>query len=79
MDVSILQHSRDSSPQQVAVAEVVELIRGSQWPPGYQPLLIAASVVMGGRLRKHVRWLTELGCFAGPTAVVAAMWCTNTS
>ena len=61
MDVSILQHSRDSSPQQVAVAEVVELIRGSQWPPGYQPLLIAASVVMGGRLRKHVRWLTELG------------------
>ena len=61
MDVSILQHLRDSSPQQVAVAEVVELIRGSQWPPGYQPLLIAASVVMGGRLRKHVRWLTELG------------------
>ena len=47
MDVSILQHLRDSSPQQVAVAEVVELIRGSQWPPGYQPLLIAASVVMG--------------------------------
>lgn len=61
MDVSILQHLRDSSPQQVAVAEVVELIRGSQWPPGYQPLLITASVVMGGRLRKHVRWLTELG------------------
>ena len=29
MDVSILQHLRDSSPQQVAVAEVVELIRGS--------------------------------------------------
>lgn len=58
MDVSILQHSRDSCPQQVAVAEVVELIQGSQWPPGYQPLLIAASVVQGGRQRKHIRWLT---------------------
>ena len=60
MDISILQHSRDSSPQQVAVAEVVELIRGSQWPPGYQPLLIAGSVVQGGRQRKHIRWLTGL-------------------
>lgn len=60
MDVSILQHSRDSSPQQVAVAEVVELIQGSQWPPGYQPLLIAGSVVQGGRQRKHIRWLTGL-------------------
>jgi hypothetical protein len=60
MDVTILQHSRDSSPQQVAVAEVVELIRSSQWPPGYQPLLIPAAVVQGGRQKKHIRWLTGL-------------------
>ena len=60
MDVSILQHSQDSSPQQVAVAEVVKLIQGSQWPPGYQPLLIAGSVVQGGRQRKNIRWLTGL-------------------
>ena len=60
MEVSILQHSRDSSPQQVAVAEVVELIRSSQWPPGYQPLLIPAAVVQGGRQRKHIRWLSGL-------------------
>ena len=48
MDVSILQHSRDSSPQQVAVAEVVELIRNSQWPPGYQPLLVSDDGQMDG-------------------------------
>jgi len=60
MDVTILQHSRDSSPQQVAVAEVVELIRSSQWPPGYQPLLIPAAVVQGGRQKKHIRWLSGL-------------------
>ena len=60
MDVTILQHSRDSSPQQVAVAEVVELILGSQWPPGYQPLLIPAAVVQGGRQKKHIRWLSGL-------------------
>ena len=60
MDVSILQHSRDSSPQQVAIAEVVKLIQGSQWPPGYQPLLIPAAVVQDGRQHKHIRWLTGL-------------------
>ena len=60
MDITILQHSRDSSPQQVAVAEVVELIRSSQWPPGYQPLLIPAAVVQGGRQKKHIRWLSGL-------------------
>ena len=60
MDVSILNHIKDSSPRQMAVAKVVELIRSSQWPPGYQPLLIVSSVVQGGRQRKHVRWLTGL-------------------
>ena len=44
----------------MAVAEVVELIRSSQWPPGYQPLLIPAAVVQGGRQKKHIRWLTGL-------------------
>ena len=39
---------------------MVKLIQGSQWPPGYQPLLIPAAVVQGGRQHKHIRWLTGL-------------------
>ena len=39
---------------------MVELIRSSQWPPGYQPLLIPAAVVQGGRQKKHIRWLSGL-------------------
>ena len=61
MDVSILQHAKDKAPRQMALDEVVELIRGDAWPAGYQPLAVMASVVSGGVMRKHIRWLTGLG------------------
>ena len=48
MDVSILQHAKDRAPRQMALDEVVELIRGDAWPTGYQPLAVMASVVSGG-------------------------------
>ena len=48
MDVSILQHAKDKAPRQMALDEVVELIRGDAWPAGYQPLAVMASVVSGG-------------------------------
>ena len=38
MDVSILQHAKDKAPRQMALDEVVELIKGDAWPAGYQPL-----------------------------------------
>lgn len=60
MDVSVLQHANDKHPRQVAVEEVVTMIRGEAWPPGYGPLLVAGAVVEGGLQRKHVRWLTGL-------------------
>gem|GEM_PF-1642741 len=60
MDVSVLQHANDKHPRQVAVEEVVAMIRGEAWPPGYGPLLVAGAVVEGGLQRKHVRWLTGL-------------------
>ena len=61
MDVSILQHAKDKAPRQMALDEVVELIRGDAWPAGYQPLAVMASVVSGGVMRKHIRWLTGVG------------------
>ena len=53
MDVSILQHAKDKAPRQMALDEVVELIRGDVWPTGYQPLAVMASVVSGGVMRKQ--------------------------
>ena len=61
MDISVLQHAKDKAPRQMALDEVVELIRGDAWPTGYQPLAVMASVVSGGVMRKHIRWLTGLG------------------
>ena len=36
MEVSILQHANDKSPQTVDIGQVAELIRRTDWPPGYQ-------------------------------------------
>ena len=53
MDISVLQHAKDRAPRQMALDEVVELIRGDAWPTGYQPLAVMASVVSGGVMRKQ--------------------------
>ena len=45
----------------MALDEVVELMKGDAWPAGYQPLAVMASVVSGGVMRKHIRWLTGVG------------------
>ena len=60
MEVSLLQHAKDKSPQAVTLDKVVELIRGDQWPPGYEPLMVVSAVVEGGLQKKNVRWLTGL-------------------
>lgn len=60
MEVSLLQHNRDKAPKMVTLDRVVELIRGDQWPPGYEPLMVVGAVVEGGLQKKNVRWLTGL-------------------
>ena len=60
MEVSILQHAKDKSPQRVTVDEVVDLIRGDRWPAGYRPLIVVGAVVEGGLQKKNIRWLTGL-------------------
>lgn len=48
MEVSILQHAKDTSPKAVGISEIVDLIRGDQWPPGYQPVLLVQGTFDGG-------------------------------
>ena len=45
MELSILQHAKDTSPKAVGISEIVDLIRGDQWPPGYQPVLLVHPVL----------------------------------
>ncbi len=61
MDITLLQHSKDNQPGRTTVDEAARLIRGEGRPEGYQPLLVFAAVLDGGRQKKHVRWLTGLG------------------
>ena len=60
MDVSILQHSRDSSPQTVSISQVASQIRGGTWPPGYQPLLLVQGVYEGGVRQQDITRLSGL-------------------
>ena len=60
MEVSLLQHAKDKAPHQVTLDEVIELIKGDQWPAGYEPWLVVGAVVQGGLQKKNVRWLTGL-------------------
>ena len=60
MDITILQHAKDNSPGRLSLDEVAALIRGEGRPEAYQPLMVVASVLDGGRQKKHIRWLTGL-------------------
>ena len=60
MELSILQHAKDKSPQRLTVDELVSQMRGDSWPAGYQPLAVIGAVVEGGLQRKNIRWLTGL-------------------
>ena len=60
MEVTILQHAKDNSPGRLSIEEASALIRGENRPESYQPLMVVASVLEGGRQKKHIRWLTGL-------------------
>ena len=45
MELSIIQHAKDKAPRQMAVNEVVGLMKGNSWPTGYQPLAVIGAVV----------------------------------
>ena len=60
MEVSIIQHAKDKAPRQVTLDDVVQLIRGDQWPEGYRPLLLIQGVYEGGSLQKQITRLSGL-------------------
>ena len=60
MDVSLLQHAKDKSPQAVTLDKLVELIRGDQWPPGYEPILLVQGTFEGGTRQQDLIRLSGL-------------------
>jgi len=64
MEVSILQHAKDTSPKAVGISEIVDLIRGDQWPPGYQPVLLVQGTFDGGTRQQNLTRLSGLSAAA---------------
>ena len=60
MEVSLLQHNRDTSPKAVGISEIVDMIRGDQWPPGYQPVLLVQGTFEGGTRQQDLTRLSGL-------------------
>ena len=60
MEVSILQHAKDTSPQTVTMGQVVELIGRTDWPPGYQPQLLVQGTFEGGVRQEDITRLSGL-------------------
>ena len=60
MEVSILQHAKDNCPRTVTIGQVVEMIRGDQWPPGYQPQMLVQGTFEGGVRQKDITRLSGL-------------------
>ena len=60
MEVSLLQHNRDVSPQGMDIGRIVEMVRGNQWPPGYQPVLLVQGVFEGGTRQQDLTRLSGL-------------------
>ncbi len=60
MEVSLLQHNRDTSPQVVSIDRILEMIKGDQWSPGYQPMLLVQGVFEGGIRQQDLTRLSGL-------------------
>lgn len=60
MEVSLLQHAKDTSPQAVGVEKIVEMIRDDRWPMGYQPVLLVQGVFEGGTRQQDLTRLSGL-------------------
>ena len=60
MEVSLLQHAKDGQPKAVGISEIVDMIQGDQWPPGYQPVLLVQGTFEGGTRQQDLTRLSGL-------------------
>ena len=60
MELSILQHNRDTSPQVVTIAQIADRILSDNWPPGYQPVMLVQGVFEGGVRQQDLTRLSGL-------------------
>ena len=60
MEVSLLQHAKDGQPKAVGISEIVDMIRGDRWPPGYQPVLLVQGTFEGGTRQQDLTRLSGL-------------------
>ena len=65
MELSLLQHSKDTCPQTVDIGDVAEMIRNGAWPVGYPPQILVQGVFQGGVRQQDIVRMSGLAmtCF----------------
>ena len=65
MELSLLQHSKDTCPQTVSIGDVAEMIRNGAWPVGYPPQILVQGVFQGGARQQDITRMSGLAmtCF----------------
>ena len=60
MNVSIIQHFKDTCPKTITIDEVVDMIRNDSWLPGYQPVLMVQGIFEGGVKKDSLKEMSGL-------------------
>jgi hypothetical protein len=60
MELSIIQHAKDTKPRTVSVGEVAEMIRNEAWPRDYPPTILVQGVFEGGVRQQDITRMSGL-------------------
>ena len=60
MELSIIQHVKDTKPRTVSIGEVAEMIRNESWPKDYPPTILVQGVFEGGVRQQDITGMSGL-------------------
>lgn len=60
MELSIIQHAKDTKPRMVSVGVVAEMIRNEAWPKDYPPTILVQGVFEGGVRQQDITRMSGL-------------------
>ena len=60
MELSIIQHAKDTKPRMVSVGVVAEMIRNEAWPKDYPPTILVQGVFERGVRQQDITRMSGL-------------------
>jgi VirE N-terminal domain. len=60
MEISIIQHAKDTKPRTVSVGDVAEMIRNGSWPRDYPPTILVQGVFEEGVRQQDITRMSGL-------------------